>query len=71
MSIRPRLTLSKSRYHQVTAATLISVFAQVNSLPGSQGESTGRYGEAETVSHQGCFDVSGHVVGALERVHKW
>ena len=55
----------------MSAATLIAVFAQVNSLPGSEGKSTGRDGEAETVSHQGCFDVSGHIVGALERVHEW
>ena len=68
---RSPLTLSKSRNHQATAATVVAVFTQVNSLPGSEGESAGRYGEAETAAHQRRFDVGGHVIGALERVHEW
>lgn len=50
--------------------SIVAVFAQVDSLPGSQGQRSGRHGDQQAGSEHGAFDVRGHIVGAFDGVDK-
>src|SRR4051794_38260418 len=68
-ALSPRSTrLALQCQQQLARPAVIAVLAQVDALPGPQGEATVADREGERWPEEGGLDVRGHVVGALERV---
>src|SRR4051794_41663967 len=68
-AVSPRSTrLALEREQQRPRAAVVAVLAQVDALPGAQGEAAVADRQRERGTEERGLDVGGHVVGALERV---
>jgi len=59
---------SGQRCNQGTAAAIVPVFAQIDTLPCAQGKTSVADGQGQRTSKKRRFDVGSHVVGTLKRV---
>src|SRR3954471_6633261 len=63
----PRL-LAVQRHDQRARAAAVAVLAEVDPLPGADGEAAAAHRKGQRRAEQRRLDVGGHVVRALDRV---
>ena len=60
--------LSRNGRNKIAHSPAVSVFAEIDSLPGSQIEPTLPYGNGKTRPENARFKMSWHIIGSLHRV---
>ena len=54
--------------HYAAVATVVAKLAEVDTLPGAEGEAPIGDGDGEANAEEGTFGVGGHVIGSLHGV---
>ena len=63
---RLSILLSNNRYYQFSGTAVISIFAEVDTLPSAKIQTTVSYGNSNTDTAQRGLGMSGHIIGTFQ-----
>ena len=66
MYSRLSILLSNNRYYQFSGTAVISIFAEVDTLPSAKIQATVSYGNSNTDTAQRGLGMSGHIIGTFQ-----